>query len=281
MEFDFTPKMSITLGSELVCNIYVPAADYLKSFTVDGVVYDNLVSVTLDDGNSYYRIKISLPAKEAARNIVLKVTLGVDGNDYTGTFTLSIPKYAKKIIDSDATNEEITLVKDVLAYIRAAYVYFDSEDKDDALLAIDGILADYNNEFAKVSGQTNTEQGLKEASIILDAKPTIRFILPEGKTAEAYTFMCGDKILGYTTGTYTEGEKNYVYVDVELYAYQLIREIAYSDGTYSGSFHINSYYDFVTTDEAYKNNSELICLVEKLYNYCKSAEAYRASVTES
>ena len=64
-----------------------------------------------------------------------------------------------------------------------------------------------------------------------------------------------------------------------LYAYQLIKEITYSDGTNSGSYHINSYYDFVTTNEEHKNDTNLIALVEKLYNYCKSAEAYRASVT--
>jgi hypothetical protein len=59
----------------------------------------------------------------------------------------------------------------------------------------------------------------------------------------------------------------------------MIREITYTDGTESGCYHINSYYDFVTTDNELKNDENLISLVEKLYNYCKSAEAYRASVT--
>lgn len=66
---------------------------------------------------------------------------------------------------------------------------------------------------------------------------------------------------------------------LSLYAYQMINEIEYTDGTNGGTWHINSYYDFVTTDNELKNDANLINIVEKLYNYCKSAEAYRSSVT--
>ena len=193
-------------------------------------------------------------------------------------WVMFVPKYAKKIIDSNASEEEVTLVKDVLAYIRAAYVYFDAEGKDEALATIDEILGAYSSTFEKVSGETDTEEGLKSVTIVLEAKPVVRFVLPEGKTAENYTFSCGGRTLEYTTGAVTVGEVEHVYVELELYAYQLIGEIEYTDGTYSGSFHINSYYDFVTTDEDYKDNANLITLVEKLYNYARSAESYRASV---
>ena len=71
----------------------------------------------------------------------------------------------------------------------------------------------------------------------------------------------------------------YNYAEVSLYAYQLINEITYSSKTVSGCYHINSYYDFVTTDGEHKDDANLINLVEKLYNYAKSAEAYRVSVT--
>ncbi|MBE6537077.1 MAG: glycoside hydrolase family 32 protein [Ruminococcaceae bacterium] len=276
---EFKPQSSITLGSELVYNVYVPVIDSLKSYTINGVACENAEIVVLDDGNSYYHISISLPVSEAIKNIVLKVIIMIDGKDYTGTFTMSIPKYAKKVFDANNSDTEVLLVKDVLAYIRAAYVYFESEDKDNAVNIIDGILGDYKNAFEKVSGVTNTANGLKGVIIALEEKPIVRFILPEGKTAEAYTFKCGSRTLEYTTGIYTEDRKNYVYVQVELYAYQLISDISYTDGTYSGSYHINSYYDFVTTDEELKTDVNLTTLVEKLYNYCKSAENYRASVS--
>ena len=274
---DFTPKTSITLGSELVYNIYVPVVDYLESYTVDGQTYANAKIVTLDDGNQYYHIAVSMAASEAARNVVLKATVTIDGKDYNGTWTMSIPKYANKVI-ADGTDIEKTLVKDVLAYIKAAYIYFDADDKTEVVSAIDEILGDYSNAFAKVDGATDAEDGLWGIVIVLEEKPAVRFVLPEGVAADGYTFKSGNTTLKYTVGTMTIGENTHYYAEVSLFAYQMINEITYTDGTSSGTWHINSYYDFVTTDDELKNDANLISLVKKLYNYCKSAEAYRASV---
>ena len=273
----FSPKSSITLGSELVFNIYVPATSSLKAFTVDGVSYENLDTVTLD-GKDYYRISIPLAAAEAARDIVLRATVTADGKDVNGTWTMSIPRYATKVIES-GTVVEATLVCDVLAYIRAAYVYFGTPDLDAALASIDAILGSYNREFTKTEGNTNTESGLFGVVIALEEKPAVRFILPEGVTPLGYSFWAGNILLNYTTGTMVIDGVTYNYAEVSLYAYQLIREISYACGNESGRYHLNSYYDFVTTDEEYKDNANLITLVEKLYNYAKSAEAYRAAVT--
>ena len=274
----FIPKTSITLGSELVYNVYVPA-DYLKSFTVDGKTYTDAEIVTLGDGKQYYHVSIQMPASEAARSIVLKATITVDGKDFNGTWTMSIPKYSTKVLASDANVTEKTLVKDVLAYIKAAYIYFDADDKTEVAETIDAILGDYNNTFAKVEGTTDVDDGLWGVVIVLEEKPAVRFVLPEGVTADGYTFKVGNTVLDFTTGTMTVEDKTYNYAEVSLYAYQMIREITYTNGTVSGCYHINSYYDYVTTDNELKNNANLISLVEKLYNYCKSAEAYRASVT--
>ena len=276
---DFTPKTSITLGSELVYNVYVPVVDYLKSYTVDDTTYTNTEIVTLDDGNRYYHIAVPMVASEAAKSIVLKAIVTIDGKDYNGTWTMSIPKYAKKVLGSNASDVEKALVNDVLAYIKAAYIYFNAEDKSEVINVIDEILGDYNSAFEKVEGITDAEDGLWGVVIVLEEKPAVRFVLPEGVTADKYTFKSGNKTLSYTVGTKTIGAKTHYYAEVSLYAYQLISEITYTDGTNSGSFHINSYYDFVTTDNEHKDNANLISLVEKLYNYCKSSEAYRASVT--
>ena len=275
---DFTPKTSITLGSELIYNVYVPVVDYLKAFSVDGKTYADAKIVTLSDGNQYYHISIPMDASLAARSVVLKTTIEVDGEDYSGTWTMSIPKYSKKVLESNATDVEKTLVKDVLAYIRASYMYFDSEGKTDVANAIDAILGDYNNTFDKVDGNADTGKGIYSVVISLQEKPAIRFVLPEGAKADNYTFKADGKALNFTVGTMTIENKTYSYAEVSLYAYQMIKEITYTDGTESGCYHINSYYDFITTDSELMNDAKLITLVEKLYNYCKSAESYRAYV---
>ncbi|MBP3309160.1 MAG: hypothetical protein J6L90_06945, partial [Clostridia bacterium] len=248
--------------------------------TVNGNTYEGLVPVTLDDGKSYYRIEVPMAAAEAAEDIILSVTLTVGVEEFTGTYTMSIPKYARKSIANSESAKEVTLVKDVLAYIRAAYVYFGSESLEAVCNEIDTILAGYISDFAAVEGETNITAGLKGVITVLGAKPSVRFILPEGISADGYTFTQDSRTLGYTTGTYTEDGVDYVYCEVELYAYQMIGEIEYTDGTNSGKYHINSYYSFVTTDDAHKDNAELISVVEKLYSYCKSADAYRSSVTK-
>ena len=92
------------------------------------------------------------------------------------------------------------------------------------------------------------------------------------------TFKVGNTSLDFTTGTMTLDGVDYNYAEVSLFAYQMIREITYTNGNASGTYHINSYYDFITTDDELKDEADLITLVEKLYNYAKSAEAYRLSV---
>ena len=154
-----------------------------------------------------------------------------------------------------------------------------SYDKAEAVKVIDEILGDYNHAFSKVEGTTNTNNGLWGVVIVLEDKPAIRFVLPEGVTADSYTFKSNNTTLNYSVGTKIIGEKTHYYAEISLYAYQMINEIEYTDGTNGGTWHINSYYDFVTTDNELKNDANLINIVEKLYNYCKSAEAYRSSVT--
>ena len=276
----FTPKTSITLGSELVYNIYIPVTENLKSYTVDGATVSDAEIVTLDDGNEYYHVTVKLPSSVAARNIVLCAVITVGEKDYAGTWTMSIPKYAKKILASDATDVEKDLVCDVLAYIKAAYIYFDATDSDEVSALIDEILNGYAKEFEKLDGTNDTDEGLYGVIIALEEKPAIRFVLPEGKTAENYTFTIGGAALPFTTGTVTLNGVSYTYAEVSLYAYQMTRDITYSDGTVSGSYNFASYYDFVTTDDELKDDAELIALVEKFYNYVASAEAYRASVSK-
>ena len=274
-DINFVPKASITLGSELVYNVYVPVVDYLKSFTVDGKTYENLVAVTLDDGNQYYHIPVTLGASVAARNVVLEATVTVGDKDYNGTWTMSIPKYAKKVIETSKSNEEITLVKDVLSYIRAAYAYFNTVDAE-AIAKIDAILGknyDANNAPTLNGSAEAPTTGLKSATYILDATPAIRFHITE--EAGAYAFYVNGVKLKTKEGT----DENGTYLEMDVYAYAMGETITYTiNGVESGSYHINCYYTFVTTDAAHKDNAELVNLVTRFAKYCESAAAYRNSV---
>lgn len=271
-DFSFLPKSSITLGSELVYNVYVPVSEALKSFTVDGNVYDDPEVVSLESGD-YYRVSISLPASEALKNIVLRAVVTIDGNDYTGTWTMSIPKYAEKVI-ADGSAVETQLVRDVLSYVRAAYAYFDKTDEA-AMARINALLGenyDIDNRPALDGSAAAPTEGLKAATFVLNAKPAIRFYVSDVNSE--YEFFINGAKLATKEGSDEIG----TYFEIDVYAYAMCETVTYTvNGVEAGSYHINSYYTFVTTNEEYKNDAELISLVERFAKYCESASDYRRS----
>ena len=261
----FVPKTSITLSNALIYNVYVPVSDALKSFTLDGKLYtapyalDNIVRV---NGSDYYRFEIELPSPSTARNIVLDVTLSVGESDYTGSFTMSVPKYAKKVITSGTTVEK-TLAKDVLAYVKEAYKYFttlnDQAEITRVVNLIDSIIGNYSSEPA-TTGVTSDADGVRSVTLNLDAKPTIRFYV----TDMSLTFKIGNKVLKTVKN---EAEK---YIELDVYAYALCETITYGNG---GSYHISSFIEGAGAEEK--------ALVNAFVKYTESAAAYRASVIGS
>ncbi|MBQ3017076.1 MAG: metallophosphoesterase [Clostridia bacterium] len=278
----FVPKMSLTLDRNLIMNAYIPVNN-LQKFTFDGIIYDNLASladkkVTLDDGNDYYLITLSLDAKEAARTVKLTATVDIEGKSATATFTFSIPKYAEKLIASE-NGTEVTLIKDVLQYIRAAYAYFGTNDTE-AISKINAILGDYSAKPTVEGDTAATAKGFKSVTFILDGTPSMRFYLADGKSASQYKFYIGEKQLG------VEVSADGTYVDIDVYAYALCETVNVKvDGNDAGSFHINAYYAFVsgTGENSYTgaDKEALTALTECFWKYLQSARAYRESVIEN
>jgi len=260
----FTPKMSITLESQLIMNVYIPA-ECIQEFTFDGEVYDEFDELEKKniDGIDYYLLKVSLPSSDAAREIKLSVTIIAEDNALTSTYTFSIPKYVSRVlIDNDATDIEKTLAKDVLAYIKEAYNYFDTHNDAEEIervnTLIESIIGDYT--AAPVSsGTTIGAAGVTDVTLNLDAKPTIRFYV----TDTTLEFSANGKKLNTVTGTDTKG----TYVELDVYAYALCETINYTGG---GSYHISSFLS--GAGEAEKT------LVAAFIKYTESAAAYRNSV---
>ena len=265
--FDYAPKMSITLANEFIMNVYVPT-NCTEEFTFNGVTYnsDNEFGgtvVTLD-GKDYYLVTVALSSSEAAKDIKLVAKVNVNESIATATFTFSIPKYAAKVLgNSSATDVEKTLVKDVLAYIKEAYNYFDTHN-DEAEIArvnalVESIIGDYTATPVS-SGATVSAAGVTDVTLNLDAKPTIRFYV----TDTNIEFSADGKKLNTVTGTDAKG----TYVELDVYAYALCETITYTGG---GSYHIS---DFV--NGAVGTDHE--ALVKAFVKYTESAADYRESV---
>ncbi|MBQ3017127.1 MAG: glycoside hydrolase N-terminal domain-containing protein [Clostridia bacterium] len=270
-DINFVPKMSLTLDRDLILNVYVPQKTYLNGFILDGKAQSeyNVKTVTLE-GENYYLVSIPLSAKEAAREITLKVNLTVGEKTATGTFTFSVIKYAEKVLSGGAETEKI-LVKDVLSYVRSAYAYFKTNDAE-AIAKINAILGDTydENNAPTIDGSATAEtNGLKSATFVLDGTPAMRFYLADGADASKYEFFIDG------TRVKTETSEDGKYIDIDVYAYALCETVAYTvDGTEAGSFHINAYYEWSKT----QNNDNLTNLVARFWKYCQSARDYKNSV---
>lgn len=282
----FVPKVSVSLYSNFVYNIYIPVEyDISKIVLADAQIDMNELEISEIDGKEYYHLTRSIIAPEAAESFVLEVTLDVDGNSTVGRWTLDIIKYARLVLEDENTTEiEARLMKDMLSYIRSAYIYFDREGADEIRGEINSIIGgSYDSSSVPDESALDVKtsfEGLEKATMDLGATPAFIFV-PETNDdgslvyeAERYTFS-GD-------GRNLEGEvmvdgDGTVYIKVLVYAYGMSMDIDYSiEGTdISGSYNIRTYYEYAKT----LDDANLVSVVQRLWKYSDSAEDYRKEVT--
>ena len=270
-EVSFVPKTSITLSNALIYNVYVPVCTSLKSFELNGVPYNDISAlkdiVTIGE-NSYYRFQIELPSSDAAKNIILIATVTFGGTEHTVSFTMSVPNYAKKVLERGSAVEK-QLARDVLAYIREAYNYsgFASHNTAEEISRVNTVIDSIIGEYYALptsTGESVKTEGINLVTLNLDAKPTIRFYVSD-TTVE---FFADGKKLNTKAGT---DETYGAYLELDVYAYALCETITYTGG---GSYHISSF-----VDGAAGQPHE--ALVKAFVKFTESAADYRASVIGS
>ena len=274
MNASFAPKTSITLGDNLVLNVYIPA-DHLLNFTFDGITYSDFTALKSNEvkinEKLYYLMKTPVAAAEGLREVKLVATINAEGNTITGSFTISIPKYAKKVLESSSDIEK-QIVRDVLSYIRAAYNYFDPTNAD-AITVIDSIIGARYDETSPYApeGSTVDPSGLKAATFSLDSTPALKLYLPDGADASKYSFKINGRDVEFNVGSDSIG----TYAKMDIYAYTICETVTYYvDGTEGGSYNIASYHAWAKT----QNDESLVNLVERFWKYSQSARDYRNSV---
>lgn len=267
-EVDFKPKMSVTMADSLIFNVYIPEDERIQQISVDGVVKD--ISA-LPEKDGYRHIKIPFDACDADREVNLSVVLDENGEKINGSFTLSVVKYASKLLSADESETTKKLVKDILAYINSAKKFFGEESSEE----IDALLGSYESAFNPVSAE-NTANGLKSASFVLGAKPSVRFYIADGYTASDFAFTRGDEALSFKTGSDEIGN----YMEISSSAYAMIETISYTvkGSDTVGKYNLSSYCDYVMNEYNESDKALLLDLAKKFYNYCESAAAYRKEV---
>ena len=275
---NFTPEANITLDSKLIFNIYLPTTKSVVALALNGEERE----IKVEDG--YYVISEPLKPYEAAKTLTLEVTIEVDGTKLKGTFTFSVADYANTIINGEGySTEEQALAKDMLSYVRACYNFF--------VEANNASYKDYNTaeEIARVNGMidgiigedtayvpTGTAKtpesgsGFSAVTFYLGDAPAFRFYYTSA-SAPAYSYKIGSYEIpesDIVMGTDTNGN----YVEIKVYAYQLISDLTFTDGNKTYTYNVYSYY--AQASEAAKT------LVGRLIKYSESAKNYRDSVID-
>ena len=265
---DYKIKTSVTLYSNFVYNIYIPAAN-VQSFTVNGETVDYTTEVI--DGVEYYLVKVSLPAGETLGDIALKVTLTSGKTTVDANWTLSVVNYTKAVLGGNYNDTTKTLMKDMLVYASAAHTYFENTEAVAAKLdAIKTLLGDYTANLPTGEAKKPADNTyFTDVAVYLGAVPSFRFYLAEGYTADNFTFTVGGKATDVITG---EG-----YVEIVMYAYMMLEDVTYNvNGTdATGTYNLFSYYKFANNPEAEYYDADLVALTEALMKYSVSAKAYR------
>ncbi len=282
----FTPKISVTLYSDFIFNIYIPYVSGVESIELDGESVDiSSLEITEIEGERFYTLHKSQTASSAAENFTFRIGVVTGGKTVYGNWTVSIVKYAKLVLgDSDSTDVEKTLVRDILSYVRSAYIYFERANAAEVKSKIDAIIGENYDATSLPTDieKVETGSGFDSATFDLGGTPSFLFYPETDENGDlvydtdAYVFTLRGNVLAKEVLTKTDGT---VYIKVTTYAYGICENIGYSiDGTeISGQFNIKSYYEFAKT----QNNDALVSLVERLWKYSESAVAYKAEATAS
>ncbi len=271
-----SPKASLTLYSDFVYNLYIPATDFVVAITLDGVVYelDGLDTVEVQ-GVEYYCIAKRIAVGKACDEFTLIIEMQVfEGKTHTASWTLGIIPYVQNLLDGNYTDTVKTLARDILSYIRAVYTYAGLDEKDVA--RIDAIIGENYDDSIKPDTDVDAAfdvDGLSSAALELGDAPSFRFYIDGNYDVAAYRFTVnGNAVKGEVM---TDGERTYI--RVSLYAYAMTDTVSYTiDGTdISGEYNLKSYYDFAKAE----GSATLVRLVERLWKYSESAALYKAEVT--
>ena len=289
-----TPKHNISLYTDFVYNVYIPTLTADKFLTITDVTLGDAkfgldaVEIVNIDGASYYKISVSITPEAAAEVQILSIGVNYVYNYSNGTsdniahtleWEVSIISYLSDIV-TDENEVVVTLAKDMLSYIRAAYVYDNTSVMLDEIKAeIESLLGEeYDAENMPATGEAKCEtDGMDAAQLLLHSVPAFIFH-PEATDdgslvydAERYIFALDGKYK--LDATVSTDENGVTYILVPLPAWATDNDIEYivTDTEIHGCYNIYAYYEYAKTTD----DTALIKLIERLCKYAESAEAYK------
>lgn len=287
----FDIKVNMSLTSSFNLNIFVPVSVAGIEFTdlyLDGVAIDRgeLDIITIEGSDYYKLVKENLSPGHCAQSVLLSLSFVTGGENMSITTTVSVPEYAKKVLESEAESDEAkALVVNILKYAVAAYVYT-GNDNGAEYLSLKGVYDSYKHlatasvverEVGDLSGISDAIDG---AYLNLTDVPTFRFKLKEGYTGKItvqyYSLNNdGEPILRKPVYEIKDGKYfGLDYIEVDRKAFDIIDDLTIITNGGEATYNLATYYHHTA-----RELGELTELVNALYAYCEAAKLFRESET--
>ena len=263
-------KSSMSLYTDFAINLYIPEAykNAIISVNYGGNALD-LTDVSVD-GASYVKASVALAADQASDNVVFEISVQENGIDATCSVTTSVADYAESVLtDTDSTDDEIKLVKYMIAYAVTALDYFRGES-DARLNAMLAEVDDYTvGEALDTSALAAVFDG---ARVKLGASLTYEFVVKEGFSGSV-NILGREFIIGLD-------DDRAISVDgltlVELASdVQIVATDSNGEVVLSSVYNLATYLQYHTANSEISGESEAcLALIEALYNYASFASEY-------
>ena len=149
---------------------------------------------------------------------------------------------------------------------------------NDVACRVDSILGNSGVNVTVSGDAVNTTEGLSAVTVVLGSEISFKFVPTDKNDADKFVFTQNERVLKSEIVS-TENE---TYILVTTYAYGITDVVSYTakvsdETTYTGSFNLKAYYDYATE----RGMNDVVDILEALWQYSKSAEAYRAAVTKN
>lgn len=274
-----TVEVSMTLNDDLVVNFYVPE-DAGASAVVGFNGEEETLQGTLTDGQYKFSFDGVTP-----QYMTKEITFTAGA--YALGKPLSVQSYCEGLLSSTAEDLGIgsleyavlrELVVDILNYGAAAQSYTDTDTEGLANATLTEEQQGYATEFDLTATEPELGNGgavkWYSAGMVCGSKPSlyVRIVLPEGKTAEAYTVEVDGKTAVYKR---TEGQiATYYYEELNVLEFAKDMQIVVKEGETPVSGTLTySVHDYISA-MADSQNEGTAALVKALYGYGKAASAY-------
>ncbi len=274
-----TVEVSMTLNDDLVVNFYVPedaGASAVVGFngeeeTLQGTLTDGQYKFSFDGVTPQYMTKeITFTARAYALGKPLSVQSYCEGLLSSTAEDLGIGSLEYAVLRE--------LVVDILNYGAAAQSYTDTDTEGLANATLTEEQQGYATEFDLTATEPELDNGdavkWYSAGMVCGSKPSlyVRIVLPEGKTAEAYTVEVDGKTAVYNR---TEGQiATYYYEELNVLEFAKDMQIVVKEGETPVSGTLTySVHDYISA-MADSQNEGTAALVKALYGYGKAASAY-------